>query len=163
MRTRLLAGLAVAVVLAIVSGSAYAVVRHRQAVPTVTCRDLLEPAQVHALAPTVARDLGDPAFGVDVEALALPAAGTVDDARHALQAEHAAHELGPGPEDALACATGSPGQLLLVRRADVPLEHCYGSAAMCAGQPTERRTCVDVYSVSGALGRHHDLGCPDVG
>jgi len=151
---RLLVIAAVAIIVVGAAG-AYTVVRHQHDLPTVTCRDLLESAEVQRLPASVVRDLDRPVFGVDVDALAVPPVGTVDDARHAMQADLRGY--GPGPRDAVACATGSPGELLLVRREDVPLERCYGPGG-CA---VERRTCADRYTVSGAAGHHHDLGCPD--
>lgn len=157
-RRRLLIALAVTVVVASGAG-AYTVVRHQHALPSVGCRDLLEPAQVHRLPAAVVRDLDDPAFGVDVDSLGTPPVHAVDDVRQAMQAEHAGLRLGPGPRDALACASGHANELLLVRREGVPLEHCYGPG----GCPTERRTCADRYTLSGTVGRHHDLGCPDLG
>ena len=89
----------------------------------------------------------------------LPPVDAVDDARHALQRQYGA---GAGPADALVCETSSHA-LLLVRQADVPLEHCYGSAAQCAGQPTEHRTCAELFSPAIPDGHHRDYGCPHLG
>ena len=81
----------------------------------------------------------------------------MDDARHALQRQYGATA---GPADALVCETSSRA-LLLVRQAEMPLEHCYGPS--CGGIPTERRTCAELFSVAVPAGHAREMGCPDLG
>lgn len=154
---RLLGALAVATLVTAVG--TYAVVRHQEPPPTVTCRHLLESSEVESLPATVVSDLRHPVFDVDVDTLDLPTAEVVDDARHALQRQYGATA---GPADALVCETSSRA-LLLVRQAEMPLERCYGSAAQCAGMPTERRTCAEFFSMAVPAEHTRELGCPDLG